>query len=89
MTDTLFEFFDYWDWQTWPTLTSEGIAQAETKAQIETRLHDLRHTCRTHLLVDGNPIETVQELMGHTSITVTQIYAKAAAERLKKVKLSY
>jgi len=57
--------------------------------EIQTRLHDLRHTCGTHLLTSGNPLEVVQAVLGHASVVTTQIYAKVVAESLKKVKLQY
>ena len=71
------------------TDTVQRIIRAATqKAGIGKQVtpHSLRHAYATHLLEAGENIRKIQELLGHSSLSTTQIYTKVSTQQLKKVK---
>jgi len=65
------------------TLTKQLAKQAEIDKKISP--HTFRHSFATHLLENGADLRTIQTLMGHESITTTEVYMHLDTQQLSKV----
>lgn len=65
------------------TLQKQWVAALDRAGITDLRIHDLRHTCASWLVMDGVPLATVRDLLGHSSITVTERYAHLAPDQIR------
>lgn len=63
------------------------LAGIQFKTPQKRGLHSLRHTLATRLMQKATPLTTIAEILGHTSLESTRIYAKADVEALRTVAL--
>lgn len=81
-----FVFVNHHGEQITPTGIEYVLNQLIKKSSLNSDIHPhmLRHTFATHLLNNGADMRTVQELLGHSDLSTTQIYAHVTKESLQK-----
>ncbi len=71
-----------WPWQ--PDSVTHHFQRTAKAAGLSCRLHDLRHTYGSWLVMKGVPLYTVGKLMGHQDAKTTQIYAHLSQSHLEE-----
>lgn len=67
----------------WRIVRQAGVAVGIASSHLSP--HVLRHSAATHMVEGGADLRTVQEMLGHASLSTTQIYTKISPEHLREV----
>ncbi|HAT8881826.1 TPA: tyrosine-type recombinase/integrase [Legionella pneumophila subsp. pneumophila] len=71
----LYQVVEYW----------RDLAGIQFRRKQHQGLHSLRHSLATYLLEEGTPFPVISNILGHSSMTSTMIYAKSSVEMLREV----
>jgi integrase/recombinase XerD len=70
----------------WRIVRSYGVVVGIDTSRLSP--HVLRHSAATHMVEGGADLRTIQEMLGHASVSTTQVYTKVSPEHLREVVIS-
>lgn len=90
-TDPNALFVTRFGWRTGVQTVRDMLTRVMKGAAVDRHVtpHAIRHTCATHLLNNGADIRYVQELLGHASLSSTQVYTHVSIDKLKQTHARY
>jgi integrase/recombinase XerD len=67
----------------WRIVQKYGVAAGISESRLSP--HVFRHSAATHMVEGGADLRTVQEILGHASLSTTQVYTRVSPEHLREV----